>query len=341
MVVAFLISGQLTLEYLVVKSETSNKSLMDYCLKILDVSANHNINKIVLEISNLYEDQEIPKLDTDALLSKKRSRIQQEESAKENIFQENLLNSVAKASNTFSKMLNKTHDLLSIDESTSLSERLTLDDENDHISTKAYEYLMLFDQIIEYPLEEEATKTDLINLENNDIKKDKVICELEKTIHDLSKVATKFRYLSNTLPLPILKYDQSQYPDIHIIKSISSHIDSIIKLEGILENTSERSWTAHVLAYFFFITFNFLDFIQYFLCERTISIKSDLQDTDYKADRVTEFFKWLNQIPIFLLEVSGDSNNLDPDKCNTDRQKLMKEGVFALNKFMTRTSLPT
>ena len=44
-------------------------------------------------------------------------------------------------------MLSKTHELLSDDESTSLSERLTLDDENDHISTKACEYLILFDQI--------------------------------------------------------------------------------------------------------------------------------------------------------------------------------------------------
>jgi len=73
-------------------------------LKILDASANHNTNKIVSEISNLYEDQEIPELDTDALLSRKRSRIQQEEPAKENIFQENLLDSVAEASDTFSKV---------------------------------------------------------------------------------------------------------------------------------------------------------------------------------------------------------------------------------------------
>ncbi|CAG8569335.1 12583_t:CDS:2 [Acaulospora colombiana] len=32
---------------------------------------------------------------------------------------------------------------------------------------------------------------------------------------------------------------------------------------------------------------------------------------------------------------------IDPEKINEDRQKLMKEGVFAINKFMTRTGLPT
>ncbi|RHZ68231.1 hypothetical protein Glove_296g68 [Diversispora epigaea] len=112
-------------------------------------------------------------------------------------------------------------------------------------------------------------------------------------------------------------------------------------MKGILENISERSWTAHILSYFFFITFSFLDSIQYFSCERTISTKLDLQVTDYKADGVAEFLKRPNQIPIFLLEVSGDPNKPDPDKFNNDRQKLMKEGVFALNKFMTRTKLPT
>ncbi|CAG8587562.1 14378_t:CDS:2 [Acaulospora colombiana] len=39
--------------------------------------------------------------------------------------------------------------------------------------------------------------------------------------------------------------------------------------------------------------------------------------------------------------VSEGPNNPDPDKINEDRQKLMNEGVFAINKFMTRTGLPT
>ena len=47
------------------------------------------------------------------------------------------------------------------------------------------------------------------------------------------------------------------------------------------------------------------------------------------------------QIPLFLLEVSEGPKNLDPDKVNEDRQKLMKEGIFAINKFMTRMELPT
>jgi len=46
------------------------------------------------------------------------------------------------------------------------------------------------------------------------------------------------------------------------------------------------------------------------------------------------------QIPLFLLEVLEGPKNPDPDKINEDRQKLMKEGVFAINKFMTRTELP-
>jgi hypothetical protein len=57
------------------------------------------------------------------------------------------------------------------------------------------------------------------------------------------------------------------------------------------EDTTEQSWTAHVLSYFFFMTFSFLDSIQYFSCEHPyISTKSDLQDTDYKADSA-EFLK--------------------------------------------------
>ena len=48
-----------------------------------------------------------------------------------------------------------------------------------------------------------------------------------------------------------------------------------------------------------------------------------------------------NQVPLFVLEVSEGPDDPDPDKINSDRSKLMKEGVFALNKFMTSTKLPT
>jgi len=66
-----------------------------------------------------------------------------------------------------------------------------------------------------------------------------------------------------------------------------------------------------------------------------------LQAVDYKADGVAEFLKRPNQIPVFLLGVSGDPSKPDLDKFSNDRKKLMKEGVFALNKFMMRTNLPT
>ncbi|CAG8492374.1 12243_t:CDS:2 [Acaulospora morrowiae] len=169
-----------------------------------------------------------------------------------------------------------------------LFERLILDDENNYISTKACGYLTLFDQIID-PSEEDTM--------------------------NLNEITTKFRYLSNTLPIPVQQYDQSQFPDIHIIKSISSHlhVDAITKMNKIVENTSERSWTAHL----------------------------NSKVINYRADRVAEFRKRPKQIPMFLLEVSGNPNNSDPDKFATDRKKLMNEGVFALKKFMTKTNLPT
>ncbi|CAG8762616.1 12465_t:CDS:2, partial [Racocetra fulgida] len=74
---------------------------------------------------------------------------------------------------------------------------------------------------------------------------------------------------------------------------------------------------------------------------RSISTKIDVQENGFKADGVLEFFERPMQIPLFLLEVSEGPNNPDPDKINEDRQKLMNEGVFAINKFMTRTGLPT
>ncbi|RIB13493.1 hypothetical protein C2G38_2040932 [Gigaspora rosea] len=78
----------------------------------------------------------------------------------------------------------------------------------------------------------------------------------------------------------------------------------------------------------------------YFSCERDISTKIDIQDNDYKADGVLELFDQPKQIPLFLLEVSEEPNNLDPDKINEDRHKLLKEGVFGFNKLMLSTKLP-
>ena len=52
-----------------------------------------------------------------------------------------------------------------------------------------------------------------------------------------------------------------------IIKSVSSHLDTITKMNRAIKNTPERTWTAHVLAYLFFITFYFINSLNYFLCE--------------------------------------------------------------------------
>ncbi|CAG8796430.1 22246_t:CDS:2, partial [Gigaspora rosea] len=96
------------------------------------------------------------------------------------------------------------------------------------------------------------------------------------------------------------------------VKSISNHFDIITKMNGAMNKTPERTWTAHI----------------------------DIQDNDYKADGVLELFDQPKQIPLFLLEVSEEPNNLDPDKINEDRHKLLKEGVFGFNKLMLSTKLP-
>ncbi|CAB4459769.1 hypothetical protein RhiirA1_455685 [Rhizophagus irregularis] len=204
-------------------------------------------------------------------------------------------------------ILEKVHNLLNNTELQSLFERLKLDDEEKYLSQKAHDYLSLFDKILKAKDEEseEEEENDESEEEVENIESiDKFVAEMEKTFHSLNGVATKFRYLSNTLPLPVLEYDQSQNIDIHIIKSISSHIDSYSKMNGILENTTERSWTAH-------------------------------------GRWGCRTFKRPNQIPMFLLEVSGDPSNDDIDKLANDKKKLIKEGVFALNKFMTKTRLPS
>ncbi|RGB28312.1 hypothetical protein C1646_767957 [Rhizophagus diaphanus] len=135
---------------------------------------------------------------------------------------------------------------------------LKLDDEKKHLSQKAHNYLSLFDTILkakddkyeelkkaeeegeidESEEEEEIheSKEGKENIESKDI----FVAEMEKKFHSLNDVATKFRYLSNTLPIPVIEYDQSQNIDIHIIKSISSHIDSYSKMND-LQDTDYRA----------------------------------------------------------------------------------------------------
>ncbi|CAG8692821.1 2745_t:CDS:2, partial [Acaulospora morrowiae] len=250
------------------------------------------------------------------------------------------------------------HNLLDEDELKSLFKRLALDDEDMHIDEKAHKYIELFDQIIEEEnleeifddvVEDEIAGNDLVdenneeakNVEGDNEKFNKSIAKMKETVHQLDGLPEKYHYLSNTLPISAQYYDQSKMPDMFIVKNVSNHLDTITKMNGAMKNTPERTWTAHVLAYLFFSTFCFIDSLHYFSCERTISTKTDVQENRFKADGVLELFERPTQIPLFLLEVSEGPNNPDPDKIKEDREKLMKEGVFAINKFMTGTGLPT
>ncbi|CAG8743219.1 1514_t:CDS:2, partial [Gigaspora rosea] len=286
----------------------------------------------------------------------KSAKHRNEESVEEHISQENLLNSVNETSNTFKQIefptyydklkticdtcnvgmdyfvldlrnkeiLNQVHNLLEDSELESLFERLSLEDENEHISKTAHEYMMLFDQIIKKSKKEDAEdveeegeedveeegeedvedvekeeEEDAGNVVENGIKiEDETVSKMGKIARNLNGTAKKLRFLSNTIPIPVHDYDQSQFPD-------------------------------------------FLDSVQYFSCEQTISMKMDFQLADYRADGVAEFFEHPKQIPLFLLEVFGGPSDPDPDKFKTDRHKLMSEGVFTLNKFITKTELPT
>jgi len=134
-------------------------------------------------------------------------------------------------------------------------------------------------------------------MEENSEEFDKVTAEMEKIVHQLGSVPEKHHYLSNFFPMPV-GYDQSKMPDVFIVKSISIHLDTIMKMNGAMNKTPERTWTAHVLACMFFITFCCIDSLQYFSCERDISTKIDIQDHGYKADGVLELFERPKQIPL-------------------------------------------
>ncbi|CAG8596064.1 10215_t:CDS:2, partial [Diversispora eburnea] len=133
--------------------------------------------------------------------------------------------------------------------------------------------------------------------EGNSEEFEKIIAKMEEKMNLLNSLSEKFHYLSNTCPIPAESYDQLKMLDIFIVKSISSHLDTIIKLNGIMKNTPEY-----------------------------ISTKIDVRDFIYKADGILEFFERPNQIPSFLLEVANGPSNPDPDKINGDRKKLMNEG---------------
>ncbi|CAI2175242.1 11153_t:CDS:2, partial [Funneliformis geosporum] len=209
----------------------------------------------------------------EAVIFKKIKNRNEKESVEEGTSQEDLedlLNSVTKASNAFRQIkfptyYNKLKTIWHAPELGLLFERLSLEDENIHMEE-----------------DEEGERGDIENGVNI---KDEAVSEIEKIVHNLNETATKFWFLLNTIPIPVLSYDQAQFHDINIIKN---------------------GFSTHRL----------------------------------QSDGVAEFFERPKQIPLFLLEVSGDPGNPGPDKFNTDRIKLMNEGVFALNKFITRTELP-
>ncbi|CAG8490447.1 5123_t:CDS:10, partial [Diversispora eburnea] len=230
-------------------------------------------------------------------------------SVEEGITQEDMLNSVIETSNIFREVefpgyYDKLKKIWSIREAGSnyfvidlknkeVLKEIDFGRRKQYISMKALEYMTLFDKIIDDYLRDDDD--DIVEKKFIEIK-DEAISKMEKVVYSLDGLTKRFNYLSHTLPIPAEQYEGFLYPDIHIIRSISSHLSTIIRMDGIVKNITERSWTAHI---------------------------------------------WPKQIPLFVLEVSGEPSNPDPDKFKDDRQKLMKEGVFALNKFIIRTGLPT
>ncbi|CAG8659537.1 9886_t:CDS:2, partial [Ambispora gerdemannii] len=299
-------------------------------------------SKHALESTNLISPQENKKIKTG----------ENQASVEEGTTQEDMLNSVIETSNIFreaefpgyydklkkiwstreagsnyyvidlknKEVLKEVHNLLDDEKLKSLFDRLTLEDENKYISMKALEYMTLFDKIIDDYLRDDDD--DVVEKKFIETK-DEAISKMEKVVYSLDGLTKRFNYLSHTLPIPTEQYEGFLYPDIHIIRSISSHLSTIISMDGIVKNTTESHITS----------------LRYFSCERTISTKMDSQTIDYRQMGLRNYLKGQNKSPYSYLR-SGEPSNPDPDKFKDDRQKLMK-GVFALNKFIIRTGLPT
>ena len=76
--------------------------------------------------------------------------------------------------------------------------------------------------------------------------------------------------------------------------------------EWLMRNTPEHTWTAHVLAYLFFVTFCFIDSLQYFSCERDISTKIDAQDNGIKLMVSWSFLSDQGKFRYFCLRCQKD-----------------------------------
>ncbi|CAG8456700.1 2541_t:CDS:1 [Acaulospora colombiana] len=223
------------------------------------------------------------------------------------------------------KEMNK---LLDDDELKSISNRLDLEHENDHMSTEAFEYMTLFDNIME------DGPSDVV--ERNFIEtRDVTISEMRKVVYSLDGLPIRFNYLSQTLPMSTNRHDISLHTDIHIIRNISSHLNATVTMDQIPKGATEGLWTPHVLAYIFLTTFSYITSVKYLSWEYVISTKTNPRE----ADGVVELFEKPNQIPLFILEVSNKSS--DPGRFKEERRTLMKEGIFALNKFIARAEFPT
>ncbi|GBC51999.2 hypothetical protein GLOIN_2v1472911 [Rhizophagus irregularis DAOM 181602=DAOM 197198] len=190
---------------LMVKEDIFNKQSQIDALNVLEVTCNQKCEEYVDKINSrsLKRGKMSKGEEADTSFGHKRSYDDELPStslkklAEEDITQEDVLNSVFEVSDTFRKTkfpvyyeklksiwhtrdakanyyiidmgdeetLNQVHKLLSDNELNFLSERLSLTDENECISTEAHRYMILFDEIIE----ESNYDDDDIEGENNDI----------------------------------------------------------------------------------------------------------------------------------------------------------------------------
>ncbi|PKC72066.1 hypothetical protein RhiirA1_452791 [Rhizophagus irregularis] len=281
------------------KEDIFDKQSQIDALNVLEATRNQKTEEYVDRVnSRLSKRTKMTKGEMDMSLGHKRSYDEELPSTsskkistyenEEDITQEDTLSSVAELKSIWhdrdpetdyyiidlgdEETLNQVHELLSDYELNSLFERLRLTDEDEYVKGE--------------------------NKDITDEKDNEEFAKMKGKVHQLDRQSEKLHYLSNTFPIPVESYDQSM-PDIFVIKSVSSHLDTITKMNGIMGNTPERTWTAHV----------------------------DAQDNGYKADGVLKFFERPRQIPLSLLEVSEGPNNPDPNKINGDRKKLMNEGI--------------
>ncbi|CAG8496884.1 5794_t:CDS:2 [Cetraspora pellucida] len=230
MVVATLVSQRPDLR---VDSERSKDGLKAYwenlkvkrthilgSLDLLDEAGKHNVKdlfsgglsnsfpvgmsstaKHILECANVISPQE-----------NKKIKMGDQASVQEDTIQEDMLNSVIEASNIFKAVeFPEYYDKL---------KKYAVPTKTKYISKQAFKYMTLFDKIIDDYLwdddddgvvEKKFIETD-----------DETISIMEKVVYSLDELTKKFNCLSHTLSIPTEQYEGFLYPDVHIIRSISS-----------------------------------------------------------------------------------------------------------------------